>query len=67
MVMVFRFRMWDVDRDCFTLSTRWATRERVQQIGGEVVGGGIEVDDEFVGGEIAGMTVRGFDPHHPAT
>jgi hypothetical protein len=65
--MVFRFRMWDVAADSFTLSSRWATRERVEQIGGEVVGGGIEVDDEYVGIEIAGMTARGFDPHNPST
>jgi hypothetical protein len=67
MAMVFRFRMWDVANDRFTLSSRWATRERVDQIGGEVVGGGVEVNDEYVGGEIAGMTVCGFDPHDPTT
>src|SRR3974390_3206132 len=54
MVMVYRFRMWDVAADGFTLSTRWATRERIQAMGGERVGGGVEVADEWVGGEIAG-------------
>jgi hypothetical protein len=66
MVMVYRFRMWDVAADGFTLSTRWATRERIQAMGGERVGGGVEVPDEWVGGEIAGMTARGFDPLSPS-
>ena len=62
MATVYRFRMWDVARDGFTLSSRWATRERIEAMGGEVVGGGVEVSDELVGGEIAGMTAKGFDP-----
>jgi hypothetical protein len=62
---IFRFRMWDVANDGFTMSSRWATRERIEAMGGEVVGGGVEVADEYVGEEIAGMTARGFDPKYP--
>jgi hypothetical protein len=65
MVTVYRFRMWDVSRDGFTLSTRWATRERIEAMGGELVGGGVEINDDLIGGEIEGMTIRGFDPARP--
>jgi hypothetical protein len=65
MATVFRFRMWDVTADGFTMSSRWATRERIEKMGGDVIGGGIEVDDECIGGEIEGMTVREFDPKYP--
>ena len=44
---------------------RWATKEAIERVSGEPVGDGVEIDDNWLGGEVDGMTRRGFDPHHP--
>lgn len=65
MAIVFRFRSWDIANDCFQESRRWATKEAIQRVMGEAVGGGVEVEERLLGGEVDGMTARGFDPQHP--
>ena len=65
MTIVYRFRSWDISTDEYRTSIRWATRERIEAIHGEIISEGVEVPDEFVGQEIAGMTNRHFDALHP--
>jgi hypothetical protein len=65
MATVFRFKTWDITNDCFQNSMRWATKEAIERVSGEPVGDGVEIDDNWLGGEVDGMTRRGFDPHHP--
>ena len=65
MPLVFRFRTWDISNDCYQESRRWATKEAINRVMGEVISEGVEIDDGLVGGEVDGMTARGFDPHHP--
>jgi hypothetical protein len=65
MAQVYPFRMWDVDNDCFRQSSRYATKERIERMGGEIIGKPVEVDDNVLGQEIEGMTNRNFDPRPP--
>jgi hypothetical protein len=62
---VYRFEVFQVDD--YVRSGRWATRERIEQFGGSAraVGEGVEVADNLVGQEIAGMTAKYFDPRPP--
>jgi hypothetical protein len=64
MALVFRFRTWDIANDCFQESRRWATKEAIERVMGEIISDGIEVDDRFFGQEIDGMTIRGSDPRY---
>jgi hypothetical protein len=32
---------------------------------GEIISDDAEIDDQILGGEVDGMTARGFDPCHP--
>jgi hypothetical protein len=62
-VTVYRFRMYDISNDENRLSRRWATREAIERIGGEVLKNtATEVDCSVLGKEIEGMTERNFDP-----
>jgi len=65
MAKVYRFEVFQVDD--YVRSNRWATRERIAQFGGwaRSIGEGVEVADNLVGQEIAGMTARYFDPRPP--
>ncbi len=65
MAVVYRFRAWDIAHDCYRNSQRWATKEAIERVSGEPISEGVEVDDGFLGGEVDGMTARGFDPCHP--
>lgn len=65
MAVVYRFRTWDIANDCYRNSQRWATRDAIARVMGEVIGDGVEVDDGFLGQEVDGMTARNFDPQHP--
>jgi len=63
-VTVYQFRLYDISNDENRQSRRWATREAIERIGGEVLEDtATEVDPSAVGGEIDGMTERNFDPH----
>ncbi len=63
-VTVYRFRLYDINNDENRQSRRWATREAIERIGGEVSENtATEVDSSVLGKEIDGMTERNFDPH----
>ena len=61
MAVVYRFHTWDIANDCFQQSRRWATKEAIERVGGEIKSEGVEVDDSLLGQEVEGMTARGFD------
>jgi len=62
-ITIYRFRLYDVSTDESRTSRRWATREAIKGVGGEVLEDtAIEVDASVLGGEIEGMTARNFDP-----
>jgi len=45
-------------------SRRWATRDRIEWLHGQVLEEtAVEVDSFLVGRDIEGMTARNFDPH----
>ena len=65
MATVYRFQTYDIINDVMKTSQRWATREAVERVCGEIVGEGVEVDNSVLGREVDGMTERGFDPTPP--
>jgi hypothetical protein len=63
-VTVYRFTVYDITNDEQRTSRRWATREAIERVRGQVLEAtATEVDPSVVGAEIAGMTERNFDPH----
>jgi hypothetical protein len=63
-ITVYQFRIYDAANDEMRKSRRWATRERIEWLHGEVLEHTtVEIDAALVGSEIEGMTVRDFDPH----
>jgi hypothetical protein len=63
-VTVYRFRVYDITTDENRASRRWATRDAIERVRGEVLEEtATAVDPSVVGGEIHGMTERNFDPH----
>jgi hypothetical protein len=64
-VNVHRFRLYDINSDSYVLSRRWATRDVIERLGGEIVGApAVEVDASAVASEsdIEGMTLPDYDP-----
>jgi len=37
MTVVYRFRTWDISNDCFQESRRWATKEAIERVMGQVI------------------------------
>lgn len=63
-VTVYRFTVYDIASDDNVRSRRWGTREGIKAVKGAVMEDtGTEIDARFVGGEVDGLTERGFDPH----
>lgn len=63
-VIVYRFRKYNISTDENVESHRWATREAIERVGGEVLEDtATQVDASVLGRQIGGMTERGFDPH----
>ncbi|WP_454652248.1 hypothetical protein [Bradyrhizobium liaoningense] len=63
-VTVCQWTKYDIANDESRKSRRWATREAVRWAGGTVLENTcVEVDASLVGGEVEGMTLRGFNPH----
>jgi hypothetical protein len=59
-VFIHQFRVYDITIDEYRISRRWATREAIERIHGEVIEGSVvEVDATFVDRD--GMTERNFD------
>jgi hypothetical protein len=67
MAIVHRFHTWDISTDLFRESGRWATKEAIARVHGEPIGEGVEIDEYFLGREVAGMTAVGFDARNPPT
>ncbi len=66
-VTVYQFMMYDVANDTMRKSRRWATRNAVQWLGGELLKEtAAEVDSSQVGQEIDGRTAIDFNPHRRA-
>lgn len=65
MVTVFQWSAWSTAHDDYVQSTRWASMEAINRIGGIAVSEGVDIDDSFLGSEVIGMTVRGFDARNP--
>ena len=62
-VNVHRFRLYDINSDSYVVSRRWATRDVIEKLGGEIVGSpAIEVDASAVASDIDGMTPPDYDP-----
>jgi hypothetical protein len=58
MTKVFRYRVYDVNRDDYVESTRMATRAKIKQIGGEFIRASkTEVDAKHLDD---GWTAKGF-------
>lgn len=63
-VTVYQFTKYDINIDENIKSRRWATREAITRVGGEVLEDtAMEVDDSVLGKEIDGMTDRNFNPY----
>jgi hypothetical protein len=64
MPKVFRFRLYDVSRDEYVVSTRLATKKKIKKIGGEIIP---DTDAKVYDNQIIdGMTERHFDPTKPS-
>jgi hypothetical protein len=60
MVTVHRYRVYDISRDDYVVSTRMATAEKIAKIGGEIIPGtefSIDAD-----GITDGWTEKNFEP-----
>jgi CRISPR/Cas system-associated endoribonuclease Cas2 len=63
-VTVYQFTKYDISVDGNRKSRRWATREAIERVGGNVFENtATEVDHSVLSKEIDGMTERNFDPH----
>jgi hypothetical protein len=62
MAKVYRFRMYVIKDDEMLTSRRWATREAIERVRGEILESTeTEVDSSVL--DSNGMTERDFDPH----
>ena len=62
-VRIHRFRLYDINSDSYRQSRRWATRDIIERLGGEIVPELVaEVDASLVNSDIEGMTVPDYDP-----
>ena len=69
-VTIFQFSLYDIAADEIRISRRWAIREVIEAIGGEVIEETATLVDASVvalgASSIKGMTRRGFDPRSRA-
>ncbi len=62
-VRIHRFRLYDINSDTYRVSRRWATRDTIELLGGDIVESpAVEVDASVVGREIEGLTEIDYDP-----
>lgn len=62
-VKIHRFRLYDINTDSYRLSRRWATRDVIELLGGQIIASpAVEVDAAIVASDIEGMTIAGYDP-----
>jgi hypothetical protein len=63
-VNVYRFTVYDITNDEQRVSRRWATREAIKRVCGQVLEDTeVEVDPSVLGREEDGMTERDFNPN----
>lgn len=63
-VKIHRFRLYDINSDTYRLSRRWATRDVIELLGGQIVASpAVEVDAAAVNSDIEGMTIADYDPY----
>jgi hypothetical protein len=66
-VRIHRFRLYDINSDTYRMSRRWATRDTIESLGGDIMESPVvEVDASVVSREIEGMTEIDFDPKKAA-
>jgi hypothetical protein len=62
-VKIHRFRLYDINSDSYRMSRRWATRDIIERLGGEIVASpAVEVDAAVVASDIEGMTMPDYNP-----
>jgi hypothetical protein len=62
-VKVYQFTVYDITNDEQRRSRRWATREAIKRVCGQVLEDTeVEVDPSVLGRDEEGMTERNFDP-----
>jgi TRAP-type mannitol/chloroaromatic compound transport system permease large subunit len=65
-VTIYQFTLYDIGSDEFRKSRRWATREVIEAIGGQLLEGTATVVDASAvalgASSIIGMTRRGYNP-----
>jgi hypothetical protein len=59
---VYQFRVFEIATDRYRLSARWATPQRIASLGGDLVGDGLEVGDDFMDPDVPGMVRFQWDP-----
>ena len=63
-VTIYQFELYDITIDGNRRSRRWATRQAIERLRGNVLEGtGTEVDASAVDTDILGMTARDFNPN----
>jgi hypothetical protein len=62
-VRIHRFRLYDINSDSYRISRRWATRDVIEALGGDLIEAPVvEVDVSVVNSDIEGMTVPDYVP-----
>lgn len=59
----YRYRMYDIERDDYRYSTRYATMVKINQIGAEPIYPGIKISKTYLAD---GWTKKNFDPSNPS-
>lgn len=62
-VRIHRFRLYDISSDSYRISRRWATRDVIESLGGDLIEAPVvEVDASVVSSDIEGMTAPDYVP-----
>ena len=62
-ITVYRFRMYDIRADNWTVSKRMGTRDAIDAVRGSVLEDtAVDVDEEAIDSDIPGLTETGFNP-----
>jgi hypothetical protein len=62
-IRIHRFSLYDINSDSFRVSRRWATRDVIERLGGELIETPVvEVDASVLSSDIEGMTPPDYTP-----
>jgi hypothetical protein len=62
-VKIYQFKVWDTSIDDYRQSRRWGTRDGIKKICGIVLEETeLEINENVIGTDIEGLTVRDFNP-----